>query len=111
MAHGCRLYLIKIVAPIAYSTSCSFYNRITDPAQVIWAPILTAITIPVTLVTHFMIVKRFNPPQQTLSYRGATDADKMDEVRLCPLFFLKVLIPTAANKMDKNRPPLHLSSF
>lgn len=39
-----------------------------------------AITIPLSLVTHLAILKRFNPPQQTLSYRGATDADNMDEV-------------------------------
>lgn len=48
--------------------------------QLIWAPIITAIAIPVALITHFAILKRFNPPQQVLSYRGATDADNMDEV-------------------------------
>lgn len=48
--------------------------------QVIWAPIIVAITIPLSLITHFTIKKRFGPPQLILSYRGAADADNHDEV-------------------------------
>jgi len=48
--------------------------------KVIWAPIIVAITIPLSLITHFTIKKRFGPPQLILSYRGAADADNHDEM-------------------------------
>jgi hypothetical protein len=49
--------------------------------KLIWAPIILALAVPVALITHVAILKRFNPPQQVLSYRGATDADNMDELK------------------------------
>lgn len=47
--------------------------------KVVWAPIIIALTIPFTLIVNHIMKSTFGPPAQTLSFRGATDADSNDE--------------------------------
>lgn len=48
--------------------------------KAIWAPIITAISILGSIIFNSVVKKRFFPPQEQLSYRGATDGDAADEV-------------------------------
>ena len=48
--------------------------------RLVWAPIVTAISIAGSLVFNHVVKKRFFLPQQQMSFRGATDGDHADEV-------------------------------
>ena len=45
----------------------------------IWAAVITAITILVSFIFNAVVKKRFLPPQQNVSFRGAADGDHADE--------------------------------
>ena len=47
--------------------------------KAIWAPIITAGTIFGSIIFNGIVKKRFFPPQEEASYRGATDGDHIDE--------------------------------
>lgn len=49
--------------------------------KLVWAAIITAITIVTSIIFHLAVKKRFFPPQLQMSYRGATDGDFADGVR------------------------------
>ena len=46
----------------------------------VWAAIITALSIMGTIIFNHILKARFFPPQQQMSYRGATDGDSADEV-------------------------------
>ena len=48
--------------------------------KVIWAPIITAISILGSIIFNAVVRSRFFPPQQQLSFRGATNGDHTDVV-------------------------------
>lgn len=46
--------------------------------KVAWGAIITFLTVLVSFIFHHVVAKRFFPPQEMMSYRGATDGDNAD---------------------------------
>lgn len=50
--------------------------------KLIWAPIITAPLLIISAIFFQSVRRRFRLPQTILSFRGATDADHRDEVKM-----------------------------